>query len=89
MPNWIEGSLKIRGNGKDIKKFFEKGLIAYKRNKDSHDLILVEMNKNEWIQKFYDDNEDYVEFSIKNRINPFIVNTQNAYLQSTYIILTV
>ena len=30
MPNWIEGTLKLRGKREDIKKFLDEGLVTVK-----------------------------------------------------------
>lgn len=42
MPNWIQGSLKVRGTYDNVKNFFIKGLNAYRGSEmlDTKDWVL-------------------------------------------------
>ena len=45
MPNWIEGTVKVRGKYKDILNFFKTGITAYQKS-GNHDATLP---RDEWI----------------------------------------
>ena len=66
MPNWIEGTMKLRGTQKDIKRFFSEGVEPsnWPDPKDNIDQVVNEST----------DDELYFEF--KNE--PHIVGTRRA-----------
>lgn len=65
MPNWIKGTMKLRGKRQDIARFFREGLDASDRNK------LEDQVKD-------DSEEDYLWFHFVN--NPHIAGTRRAFI---------
>lgn len=55
MPNWIEGTLKVRGKYNDILKFFREGVIAYHKSGNHDEVLLPE----KWIEIRENDNPKY------------------------------
>ena len=68
MPNWIEGTMKLRGAQKDIRRFFSEG-VEPSNWPDPKDNIDQVVNKS-------DDEELWFEF--KNE--PHIVGTRRAFI---------
>lgn len=77
MPNWIEGSLKLRGKPDDILRFFEEGLNVYTYGKDGSDIPL---EKSSWlrIEEFDDGKEIEIEFNTSSWIH--VNNTRRAFI---------
>lgn len=82
MPNWIEGSLKLRGNSEDLKRFFKEGVdcpaeagCIFGDHKSEIKSIsdYIECN-------FYD---GYNIVIIKNE--PHIKNTRRAFIQDCLV----
>ena len=75
MPNWIEGTMKLRGRQEDIKRFFREGLDPsdWPDPKDCVDQVIDRS----------DDSELYFKF---NR-EPHIVGTRRAFItdESAYM----
>ena len=69
MPNWIEGTMKLRGKREDIYRFFKEGL-----NPSSW---AGEIRKIE-DQVFDYGGEDYLDISFKNQ--PHIARTRRAFI---------
>ena len=65
MPNWIEGTMKLRGKREDIARFFREGLDASDRHK------LEDQVKD-------DSGEDYLWFCFVN--DPHIAGTRRAFI---------
>lgn len=45
MPNWCEGSLRIRGKYEDVIRFFKEGINAYTRDHKTGDMVKVDREK--------------------------------------------
>lgn len=75
MPNWIKGTMKLRGKQKDIRRFFQKGLdpSSWPNPKDCIDQVVDRS----------DDSELYFKF--KNE--PHIAGTRRAFItdESAYM----
>lgn len=70
MPNWIEGTMKLRGKREDIARFFREGLDASDRHK------LEDQVKDE-------SEEDYLCFHFVN--GPHIAGTRRAFIDDDYV----
>ena len=69
MPNWIEGTMKLRGKQKDIKRFFDEGLEPSS--------YFGEVNKLE--DQVQDDSGDgYLEYHFRNE--PYICGTRRMFI---------
>lgn len=73
MPNWIEGTLKLRGKREDIKRFFDEGLEAssWADPKDREDQVMDYSGEN------------YISYGLKNL--PCIKGTRRAFIQNQEI----
>jgi len=73
MPNWIEGTLKLRGKREDIKRFFDEGLEAssWADPKDREDQVMDYSGEN------------YISYGFKNL--PWIKDTRSAFIQNQEI----
>ena len=68
MPNWIKGTMKLRGKREDIYRFFKNGL-------DPSDWLKPEDGENQVIDE---SGENYLEFSFCNE--PHIAGTRRAFI---------
>ena len=74
MPNWIEGTIKLRGQSENLKRFFKEGLAPSSylgRTKPYEDFVKCDFDR------------AYCEVTIKNE--PHIVGTRRAFVQDTYV----
>lgn len=73
MPNWIEGTLKLRGKREDIKRFFDEGLEAssWADPKDREDQVMDYSGEN------------YISYGFKNLT--WIKDTRRAFIQNQEI----
>lgn len=71
MPNWCEGTLKVRGKIKDLKKFVLEGLKP------------VDILGNDKEPLKFTDYDDWCELDIKNTC--YIENTRRGFVYSGYI----
>lgn len=73
MPNWIEGTMKLRGKQEDIKRFFREGLDA------------SQWGKPEKLEDQVKDNssEGWLEFNFKHE--PHIKGTRRAFITDDYV----
>ena len=74
MPNWIKGTMKIRGQQKDIKRFFREGL-----DPSSWAGEVNELND----QVIDESNDDELEFTFKDE--PHIKGTRRAFITDSYV----
>ncbi len=89
MPNWCEGSLKLRGKYTDILRFFEEGVNAYKYD-DSKNM----KNTSKWSTKLIPKEEwcEFEEFDgetvISNKLESagwiYIEETKKAFIEEDY-----
>ena len=73
MPNWIEGTMKLRGKQKDIKRFFDEGLEPsswFWENK-LDDQVIDESG------------DEYLEYSFKDE--PHVIGTRRMFILNTTI----
>ena len=70
MPNWIKGTMKLRGKREDIARFFREGLDASDHHK------LEDQVKD-------DSEEDYLCFHFVN--DPHIAGTRRAFIDDDYV----
>ena len=81
MPNWCEGSLKLRGKYEDILKFWEEGVNAYsysadRNNERGTDLI----PKSEWCEiEEWDEGADIIN-NIPTAAWIYVENTKRAFI---------
>ena len=68
MPNWIKGTMKLRGKREDIYRFFKEGL-------DPSNWPKPEDRENQVIDE---SGENYLDFSFKNE--PHIAGTRRAFI---------
>lgn len=78
MPNWIEGTLKLRGNIDDIYAFFEEGLEPSTDHGEEFDKTATLEDFVKWNHYAYDD-----EIEIHNQ--PHIVGTRRAFIYDCVI----
>lgn len=73
MPNWIKGTMKLRGKREDIRRFFREGL-------DASNWPKPEDRENQVIDKSGD---DYLDFSFHNE--PHIKGTRRAFITDDFM----
>lgn len=72
MPNWIEGSLKIRGTNGNLRKFFENAILPCADHDD----------KNEFIRCYFEDDNSQVDIYP----NAYIDGTRRAFVSDAAIL---
>lgn len=80
MPNWCEGTLKIRGSYERVKKFFEEGLAVHHLasfNKETGEWIDRLVDKKEWFEKTEEYDGTYYTFS---HYEPHVEGTNRAFI---------
>lgn len=76
MPNWCEGTLKVRGNLENVKKFLLEGLNVYKFTDERE---YVPVPKSEWL--IITDNKDYGYYEIEfNDDDVYVEQTNRAFV---------
>lgn len=78
MPNWCEGSLKLRGDPMDILRFIQEGLNVYSYS-NSHDNTLLDKSK--WLGVI--ENTDSVEIYFDHD-EIYVEDTQRAFINLVY-----
>lgn len=80
MPNWIQGSLKVRGSYDNVKNFFVKGLNAYRGNEmlDKKDWVLD-------IDEYNEPGEREFSMDIKPDTWVYVEDTRRAFVTSNHI----
>jgi len=78
MPNWIEGTLKIRGNLSDIKRFFDEGLDASSYFGEAHQ---SDIDK----QRVFTGNieEGWIEYTFSDE--PHVKGTRRMFITDDYV----
>ena len=74
MPNWIEGTMKLRGKKENIRRFFLEGVEPH---------VGWEGNYKECIRDCTDELEIRFEFEAE----PWIIDTRRAFITSDYVCL--
>lgn len=75
MPNWCEGSLKLRSKGVDILRFIKEGLNVYEND--------TPIEKDKWLE--IKDNNNEVEIFF-NRDTIYVEGTNRAFINNRYSI---
>lgn len=83
MPNWIEGTMKIRGDHKDIKRFFEEGISCHYMDSN---FVFHEIERPRWISiEEWEDNDFQVIFDDEARAHQVYINgTRRAFVDADY-----
>lgn len=80
MPNWIEGTLKVKGKYENVKRFFTEGIQAYELGKN---VELKKVPKDSWLEiEDYNYGEGGFGCTIyyTNGYEPHINNTHRAFI---------
>ena len=77
MPNWIKGTLKLRGKTENIISFLQNGVHCYLYTNDGY----VPVDREKWCQEYHDEN--YHEFIIKDLAH--IDGTNRAFIEEQEI----
>ena len=73
MPNWIEGTMKLRGTREDIARFFREGLeTSNQPNPEDRKNQVTDSSGNDWF-----------DFSFKNE--PYIRGTRRAFITDSSV----
>lgn len=82
MPNWIEGTLKVRGNLENVKRFIIDGLNEYTLESAYRDNP-TSKPKESWLE--IEDNKEYgyYEININSESEPYVEGTKRAFVSST------
>lgn len=75
MPNWIVGTLKLRGQSEDLKRFFNDGVGQSSWHEDDKRPI------EDFVQTYFDG--ECCEVTLKNE--PWIKGTRRAFIESSYV----
>lgn len=76
MPNWIRGSLKLRGTYENIKRFFMDGIMVYRYDWETSSHI--PQPQETWLE-VYDEPDDF-EIDILNDEWAHVEGTQRAFI---------
>lgn len=71
MPNWIEGTMKLRGKQKDIMRFLDTEIIVNDSGGDISDYV----DRN--------NGDGFVEYEFKN--DPYVNGTRRMFVDESYI----
>lgn len=74
MPNWIEGTMKLRGKQENIKRFFEEGIEAssYFGEKENLEEQVID-----------ESGEDFLEYTFKNE--PHVKDTRRMFIKNSFV----
>lgn len=80
MPNWIEGTLHLRGKVKDIHRFLKEGISknGSMLDKDIRETIVDNSSPEEGVVSFEFMNDQFMN-------DPWVVDTQRAFLNNQYV----
>ena len=73
MPNWCEGSMKLRGKALDILRFIQEGLNVYEND--------TPIEKDKWLE-IKDNNNEVEIYFIKDTI--YVEGTARAFINNRY-----
>lgn len=85
MPNWIEGSIKIRGPFENVKKFFTEGLnvYEYKYDGDLKQDMQTAKPKEEWLNIIDTDTDYLILYANPVNLNSDMTVDRWAYVEET------
>lgn len=75
MPNWIEGTMKLRGKREDILRFFREGLDASSWLGDGSGKLKDQVTD--------ESEDDWIEFNFRNE--PHIAGTRRAFITDDHV----
>lgn len=82
MPNWCEGSLKLRGKPMDILRFIKEGINVYEYDYRSFsEPTSTVLDKDKWMEFDEDENSAIVYF---NKDDIYIEGTKRAFINLAY-----
>lgn len=82
MPNWIEGTMKLKGDFEDIKRFIKEGIEPHAIINMQDGEIIEAKSKEPFINIDIDnDNYFYAEFTN----DPYIKDSMRAFVQEGYV----
>lgn len=84
MPNWCEGSLKLRGKYADILRFFEEGVNAYEYAPANSDVDYKLIPKEEWCEVEEFDGETVISNRLKSSGWIYIEGTKRAFIDEDF-----
>ena len=84
MPNWCEGSLKLRGKYTDILRFFEEGINAYEYGPGNNSVDYKLIPKEEWCEIEEFDGETVISNRLKSSGWIHIEDTKRAFVEEDY-----
>ena len=76
MPNWIEGTMKLRGKMSDIKRFIDEGICRYDFAGE------IKQPKSDYIKDSYYD-KDELDYEIFNE--PHVEGTRRMFIRDSHI----
>ena len=93
MPNWISGTLKVRGTYDDVKKFYTEGVkrVEPEWNKKERDMLYVEIPKDEWMEvhEYGETGKRECSITLKNGGDygdwTYVKDTRRAFISSDII----
>ena len=77
MPNWCEGTLRVRGNSKNLAKFINEGLGAYKHDFEKCETVAID--KSEWLESSEKDGQIIFKLQSDN-VHVHIEDTYRAFI---------
>ena len=81
MPNWCEGSLKVRGKTEDILRFVKEGIEAYKK------IGGAAVETKEWLEIQEDSTVIDICFNHTATLYFYVANTTKAFLNFRHLIV--
>lgn len=93
MPNWISGTLKVRGKYDDVKKFYTEGIERVDSRWDAkkQEMLYIEIPKDEWMEvhESGETGERNCSITLKNGGNygdwTYVKDTRRAFISSNEI----
>lgn len=81
MPNWCEGTLKVRGSTENIVKWLKEGLNKYEYNYETGEQKLLD--KNAWQYIHEEDGFVTIDLDLNSRgHDAYVENTERAFVSS-------
>lgn len=88
MPNWMEGSLKLRGNSENILRFFKEGLTSYVGHwTENNEYENIPVEKEKWLEIIDNGNDTEVYLNPVDSAWIHVDNTKRAFIDGRYSII--
>lgn len=87
MPNWIEGSLKIRGQYDNVKRFFSDGINVYRNELIGENYYELVEPRETWLimEESGEKGERELYLNIKDARWVYVEGTKRAFITSEFI----